>query len=341
MPTDTSAEVWREPKPSWAEVPTASRVRIEGMIGPVVGAETVWGGFGPTASFALTTASGKRFFCKGTHPGNTKEGHAAVLREVDNLIEFPELTFRFGAALAGLVEDEGWHLMVLEHVQRAVNVPPWTDGTLARVMALIAEFHRATPERAEAILRDCLASDLTANWRVLRDKPAAREAFAALFEDAPGAMRWLDAHVERLAALEDRGPDIGGPRGWVHMDIRSDNLIVAQDRVLLIDWPVLSYGPRLLDIAFFLPSLAGQGGPSCADGLKLYEAAAGATFTQDDVATAATVIAGFFAARAGEPEIPALPRLRWIQKLQLFPALDWLCDSLGIDKPPAPKPFAL
>ena len=73
--------------------------------------------------------------------------------------------------------------------------------------------------------------------------------------------------------------------------------------------------------------------------IELYERAAGITFTPDDVAVAATIVAGFFAARAGEPDIPVLPRLRWIQKLQLFPALDWLSDVLLIERPPLPKPF--
>ena len=338
MPTDR-----REPKPDWREVPAGLRANIEAVVrAPVVSAETVWGGFGPTASFALTTASGTRFFCKGTHPGNTKEGHAAVLREVENLRAFPELA-RFGAPLHGLVEGEGWHLMVLEHVPRVTSVPPWTADGVARVMALIADFHRATPERAETILHDRWASDLIAkaqNWHTLRDKPAAREGFVALFEDRESAAAWLDSHLERLIVLKERGPGVGGPRGWTHMDIRSDNLIFADGRVLLIDWPVLSYGPQLLDIAFFLPGLAGQDGPSCADGLRLYEHAAGtAPFAREDIVIAAAVVAGFFAARAGEPEIPALPRLRWVQKLQLFPALDWLCDVLGIERLPLPNPF--
>jgi hypothetical protein len=335
VPTET-----REPKPQWHDVPEALRVKIGETCGaPIVSAETVWGGFGPTASFALTTASGARFFCKGTHPGNTTEGHAAVLREVENLRAFPELA-GFGAPLHGLVEGDSWHLMVLEHVPRATDVPPWTPEATTQVMRRVADFHRATPERAQAVLHDRGASDLLAkvqNWHTLRDKPDVREGFIALFADETAAARWLDAYLDCLVALKDRGLAIGGPHGWAHMDIRSDNLIFADGRVLLIDWPVLSYGPQLLDIAFFLPSLAGQGGPSCAEGLKLYEETAGVTFAPDDIAAAATVVSGFFAARAGLPEIVALPRLRWIQKLQLFPALDWLSDTLGIER--LPKPF--
>jgi hypothetical protein len=333
----------REPKPEWGEVPAVLRARVAEIVGePIARGEIAWGGYGPTASFVLTTVSGAKHFCKGTHPGNTPEGHAAVLRECANLQRFPELQ-RFGALFRGLVEGEGWHLMVLEAIARGEAVPPWTPDAVTRAMALIAAFHAATPPHAEEALEDTKVSDLLGgarNWHSLA-QPATRDSFVALFADGPAAGAWLDAHLERLIALTARLADCGGPRGWLHADIRSDNLIFASDgRLVLVDWPVLSYGPQLLNIAFFLPSLEGEGGPRCADGLRLYEDVAAAKFAAGDVALAAAGVAGFFAARAGEPELAALPRLRWVQKMQLFPALAWLSDCAGIAAPPVPRPFA-
>jgi hypothetical protein len=332
----------REPKPDWLEVPETLRAKIAAIIGePVVAGETVWGGFGPTAAFALTTSSGARHFCKGTHPGNTKEGHAAVLGECENLAAFPELA-RFGATYRGHADDGDWHLMVLEFAPRAVEVPPWTAIAVDRTMRLVADFHHASPQRAESILHDRWASDLIAkaqNWQTLRKQPV-RDGFAALFEDRIAAELWLDTHIEQLIALREKSRHLAGPLGWTHMDIRSDNLVFTTgDRLLLVDWPVLSFGPQLLDVAFFLPSLEGQGGPTCAAGLHLYEGAAKVRFADDDIASAAAVVAGFFASRAGQPEIPGLPRLRWVQKMQLFPALGWLSDCLAIAPPPLPRPY--
>ncbi|HXC55611.1 MAG TPA: aminoglycoside phosphotransferase family protein [Rhizomicrobium sp.] len=333
MPTEG-----REPKPAWADVPAGLRERIAALIGePIAGGEIAWGGYGPTASFVLTTVSGARHFCKGTHPGNTKEGHAAVLQECANLVRFAELA-RFGAGYRGMVEAGGWHLAVLEFVPRGAGVPPWTAHAVDQVFARIAEFHAATPVGARATLGDRSASDLlakTQNWHSLRD-PAVRGRFIALFEDAGAAAQWLDPHLDRLIARTHDGAALGGPQGWVHMDIRSDNMIFAADgRLLLVDWPVLSYGPQLLDVAFFLASLEAEGGPACAEGLRRYEAAAGVTFADDDIGAAATIVAGFFAARAGEPEVAALPRLRGLQKRLLFPALRWMCASLAL--PPLPR----
>jgi aminoglycoside phosphotransferase (APT) family kinase protein len=320
-------------------VPSALRDRVADIVGaPIAHGEIVYGGFGPTGTFAVTTASGTKYFVKGTHPGNTKEGHAAVLRECEILSRYSEIA-AFGPRYHGLATDEGWTLAVLEFAKRELAVPPWTDVAARRAIELIAAFHDATPDRAANDLHDVLASDVLAkahNWHSLNDA-RIRAEFVELFVDQAAAHHWLTAHVDRLITLQKTVP--GGPRSWVHMDIRSDNFVFSEDgRLLLVDWPVLSYGPRLLDIAFFLPSLEGEGGPSCSDGLQLYEKAAGLTFAPEDVAIS-TAMVGFFAARAGEPEIAALPRLRWVQKLQLFPALNWMSDRLGIDRLPVPRPF--
>jgi hypothetical protein len=181
---------------------------------------------------------------------------------------------------------------------------------------------------------------VTEGWVSLARLPKQQDQFAELFVDAEAAHEWLSANVAPLAGMEARAEAIGGPRSWLHLDIRSDNLVFASDgTVKLVDWPLLAYGPSLIDIAFFLLSLAGERGPSCAEGLRLYERAAGTAFEPEDVAIAAVTVAGFFAARAGAPEIPALPRLRWVQKLQLFPALDWVCQVLGLNPLPVPRPF--
>jgi len=37
--------------------------------------------------------------------------------------------------------------------------------------------------------------------------------------------------------------------------------------------------------------------------------------------------------------MPGLPRLRWVQKLQLFPVLGWLTELTELTPAPAARPF--
>jgi hypothetical protein len=64
-----------------------------------------------------------------------------------------------------------------------------------------------------------------------------------------------------------------------------------------------------------------------------------ARFDPVDVAVTVATMAGFFAARAGQPDIRGLPRLRWVQKLQLFPSLQWLSEVLAIEPAPSARPY--
>ncbi|MEZ4240454.1 MAG: phosphotransferase [Myxococcota bacterium] len=82
----------------------------------------------------------------------------------------------------------------------------------------------------------------------------------------------------------------------LHLDVRSDNLCLLPDRVVLVDWNHAVRGNPAVDLAFWAPSLRLEGGPAP-------EALVG------DPSLAA-LVAGFFAAHAGLPEIPHAPRVR-------------------------------
>ncbi|MGH9018457.1 MAG: aminoglycoside phosphotransferase family protein, partial [Acidimicrobiales bacterium] len=80
-----------------------------------------------------------------------------------------------------------------------------------------------------------------------------------------------------------------------------------------------------VDVAFWLPSLTLEGGP------------------RPDVvapscpAALAALVAGYFAARAGQPVIPHAPHVRTIQRRQLETALPWAARLLDLP-PPTPVP---
>ena len=346
MKASGEVDVKRESKPEWSEVPAELRDALAEIAGGKIDSGTIaWGGYGPTATFVLDVVDGRRLFCKGTHPGITEEGNEAFHTELAHYQRIPELA-QFGPAFRGAAHHEDWHLMMLDFVQRTREVPPWSDETVRGAIAMLARFHANPPARAGEILP--IAEQQTEfmglyraqnGWKAL-ERQADRKQFVGLFSEPFAAERWLDAHLDEFIALEARAAHIGGPRSWVHHDFRSDNLLFTRsDEPLLVDFPFLAYGPTLMDVVFFLPSLAGEGGPTPEAGLRLYEESVGHRFDADDTRITVATVAGFFAARAGQPDIPGLPRLRWVQKLQLFPCLAWLAALTEIETAPAPKSF--
>jgi len=256
-----------------------------------------------------------------------------LLRERENYQEFAEIS-QFGPAYRGGADHDGWHMALLDYVEPARTVPPWTDDALDQTFALIARLHRSTPPNAKSTLRPLLtamAEQLQWGWGSLCQDPTAKARFLSLFADNGAAHHWLRRHGDRLAELERAPLALAGPQAWLHMDIRSDNLVFA-DRPVLVDWPSLVYGSPLIDVAGFLPSLEAEGGPGCAQALERYQAAAKYRHEKSDTVTAAAFVSGYFAARAGEAEIAGLPRLRQVQRRQLQPALRWLCDLLDIEQ---------
>jgi aminoglycoside phosphotransferase (APT) family kinase protein len=101
------------------------------------------------------------------------------------------------------------------------------------------------------------------------------------------------------------------------MDVRNDNLCFSGDRVVLVDWNLAARANPLLDVAAWLPSLHSEGGPLPEDILP-------------DEPELAALISGFFAARAGMPNIETAPRVRGIQVEQLRSALPWATRSLRL-----------
>jgi Phosphotransferase enzyme family len=325
---------------AWSDLPLDLRAKLAQQVGDAIeAAVTVSGGFGRSATFILKTTSRGDYFCKGTYPGDTELGHDALLRERAHYEEFPELA-EFGPTYFGAVEHDGWQMLVLNYIRPAVAVPPWSEISLVAALQKLARFHAQTPARAAMMLER--AEDFTLfnafnhphGWSMLATNRQARDRFAALFADPPVARSWFDAHIRTLEADEAASSAVGGYRSWIHQDLRADNLIFsAPDRVTFVDWPFLAHGPALMDVAFFAPSVEADRGPPPEVTLSLYQRESGWHFNDREMRIASVMVAGFFAARAGEPEIEGLSKLRWVQRMQLFPALAWACRLVGINCP--------
>ena len=71
---------------------------------------------------------------------------------------------------------------------------------------------------------------------------------------------WLDTVLPFLLAAASDTPLDGG--SLLHCDVRSDNLCIRHGRAVLVDWNHARVGNPALDLAFWLPSMTLEGGPS-------------------------------------------------------------------------------
>lgn len=338
----------RESKPSWSDLPPAVVAAVERALGAgVAGAEIAWGGYSPSASFHLTLADGRLVFVKGAHPGQTREGRLSLAQEIESYRALPVLE-GLAPDYLGTIEAEAWTFLILEAIEGAQKALPWSPAKLERLaLALAAFYERArdlarTWERPDAYRS--LTVDLTdedSGWIALGRSRDAQEGFLSLLVDRVAGRRWLDRSLPRLIELQSAAsellqPDPARATSLIHLDLRSDNLLFRPDGApVLLDWSYVTTGPVVLDTVFFAPSVEGEGGPTASETVALFERALGLRFPRRDQQIALAFAAGYFADKAWFPAPPGLPRLRWIQRLQLAVCLGWASDLIGLPEAPA------
>ncbi|QYR22532.1 aminoglycoside phosphotransferase family protein [Paenibacillus sp. sptzw28] len=327
----------REPKPFWSDVPAPVRREIEALVGsPIRKGTRVFGGYGPSATFRIFLEDGRTVFAKGAGKGSNEVNWRVVPVE-ESAYRNIDAIRPFSPSYLGSVMADGWHLLLLEDLKDAAAVPPWTDKLAVQAVHDIAQFHlRGMPESGK--VDEINVKGFTDNWRTIRYNREESDCFLGLFgEDRTEAEAWLNDSFDILIAAESELMRMDQPWGLIHSDIRSDNLRFRDDKLVLFDWALACRGPLILDVIFFFPSVQGEGGPTAERLLPVYKQAMsdqGVSFPSYAERAAAAATAGFFASRTGKPPIPALPRLRDIQRLQLGPALEWAAKVLSLPKPP-------
>jgi hypothetical protein len=201
-------------------------------------------------------------------------------------------------------EDGDQPLLILEDMLPDARwPPPWHPGDVDVVLAALREI-AAAPLKGEL---PRLANDGTDGWHDVARDP---ELFLEL---GIVSAEWLERSLPALLEASDGTPLDGD--SLVHCDVRSDNICLRSGHAVLLDWNHARIGNPAFDVAFWLPSLALEGGP----GPESFDVDAFAVF-----------VAGFFAAQAGLPAPAGAPRVRGFQRAQLEVALPWACRALGL-----------
>jgi len=300
----------------WEALPASVRDAVETGLGTkVVGATTQPGGMSPGVAARLELADGNRAFVKavGSEPNPYSPGmhrrEAEVAAALPAEAPAPRLLFAH--------DDGNWVALVFEDVEGHQPAVPWRPDELERVLAALTDLAEAlTPAPVAAPTAADYLAELFGGWSQLAQQGGAE-----------GVDPWATARLDELARLEAGWAEASIGETLLHADVRSDNVLLTEERVVFVDWPHACLGAAWLDLAGFLPSLAMQGGPRP---WEVFEAhPLGRNAPRERVLPLIAAFAGFFVQRSTLPPPPGLATLREFQHAQGVEALAWLRRSLG------------
>jgi hypothetical protein len=323
-----------EAKLPWRFVPSAVRQDVrEAMGSPVTQGKRVWGGYGPTPTFRLLLADGRRVFFKGINRASNEFARRAIAREERVYRDLSGTIGPWAPRFYAAFQRDDWHVLLLEDVGPK-SVPPWTPATTRRIAHAYAAFHEATLDSHE--LPDWLPRPRESlprvTWRRVAAESQDLRSVAALATGHSDAARdWLQAALPLLCRHADTAADLPGPYALLHGDTRSDNLRFTGGRLALFDWPSAEVGRPELDVVAFAQSITVEGGVDPEQVVAWYGERL--ALRPDALDAAVAWLAAFFADLAWRPDIPGLPRLRTFQRQQLSVVLAWAARRLRLQQP--------
>ncbi len=321
----------REDKPSWPAVPAPVRAETERILeGRVTRALRVYGGYGPSATFRLTVAGGRRAFFKGSYPTH-ESVKWAMPREARVYRALSTRVAPWAPRFFGAFEIDRWYVLLLEDLGPG-GIARWTPSAARRAARAYAAFHASTQGgRLPRWLSRTQHHGFGAYWGRLAQSGELGGTAALAARRRGEAEEWLDVALPVLRAHESKLRKVRPPFALLHFDTRSDNVRLHGDQLRIFDWPSASVGPHEFDLAAFAQSIAAEGGPTPERVAAWYAEVLPLRDSAMDASVAG--IAGYFADRAWRPPVEGLPRLRSIQRRQLKATLAWAARRFALSEP--------
>ena len=307
----------------YGSLPEDLRREIDARCGsPVVAADSQPGGFSPGVAARLRLDDGGRIFVKAVHPGANAQAPDLHRREARVVAAMPADT---PVPRLRWTIDRGpddWVVLAFDDVDGRQPAVPWQTDELDRVMAAV-----------ESLATQLTPSPIAADWlgeagNRVRESGRGWSDAAAEPATVDRLDPWTRRHLRTLLTLEADIESAARGRTLLHQDLRADNVLLTDDAVRVVDWPHARIGAAWVDLLWFAPSVAMQGGPAPEALLRQFGPAGGADPDAIDVVIAA--IAGFFTLGSLLPDPPGLPTLRAFQAAQGGIARSWLAQRRGL-----------
>ncbi len=290
---------------AWAEVSPVVHAWVEQVLGAeVIDARSQQGGFSPGAAQRVVAANGRRGFVKAVSPVQNADSPGLLRQEGTVLAAMPD-----GVGVPALLasyDDGDWVGLLIEDVEGRHPRVPWQDDEVRATSTALTELGQHHAPSDWPALEDHLA-DMFAAW--------PRIAIAPL----DGLDPWLAHRLDDLGARSEAVlPRLAG-HTIVHMDTRSDNLLVTpQGRVRIVDWPWASRGTPWFDAVTLLVNLELYGGVEATTYVPLVRDLGA---SDEDILGVLAGMCGYFIEAATKPAPPGLPTLRGFQAAQVAPCV--------------------
>lgn len=303
----------------WSGLPAGVRQDIEQLLGAdVVEAESQQGGFSPGVAARVRLRDGRRVFVKASSSEMSPDSpeinrrEAMIASALPTTVPTPRLLTTY--------DRGGWVALVFEDVCARSPQLPWRQPELDRVIAAVTEL--ATSLTPSPIVLPPISgeSEGFAGFQDLR-------ALAADGDELDGLDPWIVRNLDRLADLHDGWAEATRGGTLLHLDLRADNLLLTDERVMFIDWPWAAVGAAWIDLLGMLPSVAMQGGPSPSEVFDTNPLARQAE--PEAVTVTLAGLTGMFVSQSRLPDPLGLPTLRRFQRAQGLQAARWLQQRTG------------
>ncbi|MFS0696542.1 phosphotransferase [Streptomyces nitrosporeus] len=300
----------------WSALPSGVRGQVEASLGsPVEDAVTQAGGFSPGAAARLRLADGRRVFVKAAgpepNPGTPAlhRAEAGITAALPAAAPVPELLMA--------LDLDGWAVLVFEDVDGRMPAQPWQPDELRRVLAATAELSvLLDPSPVEVPTVAERFGEEFRGWRLLAG------ACAKGADDPARLDPWARRNLGRLADREAAWSTAAAGSALIHGDLRADNVLLTDDRVVFVDWPWAAIGAPWFDIVLMGPSVIMQDTPDAMRFLDQHLHAHAAD--PDDVTSVLIALAGYFLHQSVQAPPPGLPTVRGFQRAQGEAALNWV-----------------
>jgi aminoglycoside phosphotransferase (APT) family kinase protein len=299
----------------WDELPAHLRDAIEKRIGSrVVDAVTQPGGFSPGLAARLRLDDGRRVFVKAVSEEANPDSPVMHRREARIVAALPASAPV--PRLLWIYDEAGWVALGFEDVDGRHPGDPWTKADLVLVV-------EALTKMAIDLTPSPIVMETTASYAFQHDVNGWR---IALERGERRLDPWCSTNLVRLAELESLAPTAAAGEALLHFDTRADNMLIAGDRVFVLDWPSARIGAAFVDWLIMAPSVAMQAGPQPEEFISMFDLSGISTHRFDAILCS---VAGYFVVRALEPAPPGIPTVRAFQAAQGVIALEWLRRRLG------------